>query len=100
MLSSDWSGRQPPPHHQPAADTRPRHAAAEGGGQRRGGGDGGQVSRDWWRAGHVTSVLTSDWQRGHSAGGGAGAGRLLLPGGGHRAAHRGRQPAVRRQGEP
>ena len=24
---------------------------------------GRQVSRDWWTAGHVTSVLTSDWSR-------------------------------------
>ena len=23
-----------------------------------------QVSSDWWRAGHVTSVLTSDWPQG------------------------------------
>ena len=23
----------------------------------------GQVSCDWWRAGHVTTVLTSDWSR-------------------------------------
>ena len=23
-----------------------------------------QVSCDWWRAGHVTAVLTSDWSRG------------------------------------
>ena len=23
-----------------------------------------QVSCDWWRAGHVTSVLTSDWPQG------------------------------------
>ena len=26
--------------------------------------EGGQVSCDWWRAGHVTSVLTSDWSGG------------------------------------
>ena len=23
--------------------------------------DTGQVSSDWWRVGHVTTVLTSDW---------------------------------------
>ena len=25
----------------------------------------GEVSCDWWRAGHVTPVLTSDWSGGH-----------------------------------
>ena len=33
---------------------------------------GAQVSRDWWRAGHVTSVLTSDWLQGADPGGGRG----------------------------
>ena len=33
---------------------------------------GAQVSRDWWRAGHVTSALTSDWLQGADPGGGRG----------------------------
>ena len=32
--------------------------------------EGDQVSCDWWRAGHVTTVLTSDWS--------AGAGRVRV----------------------
>ena len=37
-----------------------------------GGGAGhgqAQVSCDWWRAGHVTTVLTSDWCRPAASGG-------------------------------
>ena len=33
---------------------------------------GAQVSRDWWRAGHVTPVLTSGWLQGADPGGGRG----------------------------
>ena len=28
----------------------------------------GEVSCDWWRAGHVTPVLTSDWLPGSTSG--------------------------------
>ena len=37
-----------------------------------GGGAGhgqAQVSCDWWRTGHVTTVLTSDWSRPAASGG-------------------------------
>ena len=37
-----------------------------------------QVSCDWWRAGHVTSVLTSDWSAG-AAGDGAALPRQQPP---------------------